>query len=238
MKRQARPILVIDSSTGCKLASCLGLHHVVSLKEVVSDYKRLKIRMSLGIFRKDLLNLKFNDAVTETDGLDLVSIGGTDERGCNCFVSEVLGDFFKQLIPNYRFVVIDNAIDFFGLHNPAVKHVDQLLVLSRHSMAAFNVVKEYLAKLQGLGVSPVHTALLINMTPSSGIDEALLRALNAMGHTPLASIPWDIQVDQFNNSRKPLMSLPDNSLAVLSVDSIMNNTFDLQRFTYFNESHN
>jgi len=221
LKHRALPILAIDAGAGAELGKRLGLNAGVMLDTVISQFDRKKTKMPAGVLKKGWLDFKLYDAITESNDVDLVTLGAGWGRGCNCFTFDALGSFIEKLSGNYRFIVIDDALDFLRLKYGTIKHIDDLIVVSNHSIAAIGSTNKNLLP-KDLKSDETHISLIINMAPQSGTNPILARALTFLGCEPSGSIPWDDQIAQRCLTQSPLTELPDTSIAAQAIEPFIN----------------
>jgi len=220
MKNGARPILAIDADPNANLGESLGLDIKQTVGSIIASFNKEKINIPPGMTKEAYLEYKLNEAVVETKGLDLVTMGRGEGPDCYCYPNLILRKFADALTENYPYTVMDNEAGMEHLSRRTTNDVDELLIISDHSVKGVRTVARIRDLVAELKLSVKRQSVLINLVPD-GLDPLVVEELNRLGINPTATIPWDEEVYQYDLKLKPLLDLPDSSKAVRAVDDLM-----------------
>ena len=100
-------VLAVDADPN----SCLGLTLGVQPVGIVADIRedaRAKPPSNTGVDRIRSVEYGIQQAITEAEGFDLLTMGRPEGPDCYCAVNNMLRKFLDELSSQYKFVVIDN----------------------------------------------------------------------------------------------------------------------------------
>ncbi len=166
------------------------------------------------------LNLKLNGAVVESKSVDLLTMGRGEGAGCYCFPNNVLKEFIDKLAVNYRFLVMDNEAGLEHLSRRTTENVDELIIVSNHSVKGVRTIGNILDLIRELKLNVKRQSIVINQAPDR-LDPMIVEGLNELGVKADAVIPMDNLIADYDLQQKPLTELPDASSAVKAIDGLM-----------------
>ena len=187
----------------------------------MNEFQGEKINIPAGMTKEAYLEYQLNVALTESKGLDLVTMGRGEGPECYCYPNVVIRKLIDDWAKNYSFVVMDNEAGLEHLSRRTTQNVTELLMVSDHSvkgMRAVARVRDLVAELK-LGVE--RESVIINQVPGGQIDPILSREMERLGIEATVLIPVDEVMQRFDLEQKPLFDLPDNSEAVIAVGQLM-----------------
>jgi CO dehydrogenase maturation factor len=98
--------------------------------------------------------------------------------------------------------------------------IDELLIISNHSVKGVRTVARIRSLVGELKLSVKNQSVLINLVPDR-LDPLVVDELYRWDISPVATIPFDEEVYQYDLKLQPLLELPDNSRAVVAVNDLM-----------------
>lgn len=214
------PILAVDADPNANLGESLGFDIKQTVGMILYDFQREKIKIPPGMTKEVYLEYKLNEAVVETKGLDLLTMGRGEGADCYCYPNLVLRKFVDNLSENYTYMVMDNEAGMEHLSRGTTQGVDELLIISDHSVKGVRTVARIINLVSELKLSVRRQSVVINFVPAE-LDPLVVEELNRWGINPTAIIPFDKEVYQYDLKLKPLLDLPDNSQAVRAVNALM-----------------
>jgi CO dehydrogenase maturation factor len=220
MKKGAVPILAIDADPNANLGESLGLDIKQTIGSIIASFNEEKINIPPGMTKEAYLEYKLNETVVETKGLDLVTMGRGEGPDCYCYPNVILRKFADTLSQNYPYMVMDNEAGMEHLSRRTTQNVDELLIISDHSVKGVRTVARIRDLVAELKLLVKRQSVLINLVPD-GLDPLVAEELNRLGIEPTATIPLDEAVYQYDIKLKPLLDLPDSSKAVKAVNNLM-----------------
>ena len=166
------------------------------------------------------LEYKLNEAVVESKGLDLITMGRGEGPDCYCYPNVILRKFTDSISQSYAYMVMDNEAGMEHLSRRTTQNVDELLLISDHSVKGARTVARIRELVSELKLVVKRQSVVVNFVPNT-LDPLVSEELARLGVGPTAIIPWDEAVRQCDLEMKPLLELPDTSKAVMAVKGLM-----------------
>jgi CO dehydrogenase maturation factor len=221
MKNGAGPILAVDADPNANLGESLGFDIKQTVGSIIASFNEEKINIPPGMTKEAYLEYKLNnEVVVESSKLDLVTMGRGEGPDCYCYPNVILRKFIDTLAGNYTHMVMDNEAGMEHLSRRTTQNVDELLMISDHSVKGVRTVARIRDLVAELKLVVKRQSVLINLVPD-GLDPLVAEELNRLGISPTATIPLDEEVYQYDLKLKPLLDLPDTSKAVRAVNDLM-----------------
>jgi len=214
------PILAVDADPNANLGESLGLDIKQTVGSLIASFNEEKINIPSGMTKEAYLDVKINEAVVEAKGIDLVTMGRGEGPECYCYPNVILRKFADTLSGNYPYMVMDNEAGMEHLSRRTTQNVDELLLISDHSVKGVRTIARIKELVTELKLEVKRQSVLINMVPD-GIDPMVAQEMSRLGIEAAATIPLDDELYQCDIKLKPLLDLPDSSRAVQAVDNLM-----------------
>jgi CO dehydrogenase maturation factor len=222
LKKGAGPILAIDADPNANLGESLGLDIKQTVGSIIASFNEEKINIPAGMTKEAYLDIKLNETIVEAKGLDLVTMGRGEGPDCYCYPNVILRKFADTLSGNYPYMVMDNEAGMEHLSRRTTQNVDELLLISDHSVKGVRTIARIKELVAELKLEVKRQSVLINLVPD-GLDPVVANEMSRLGIEAAAIIPLDDEVYQYDIQLKPLLDLPDSSKAVKAVDNLMTN---------------
>jgi len=219
-KNNSGIILAVDADANANLAESLGLEVTKTLGSIIASFNEEKINIPAGFTKEAYLEFKLNEAVVESKGLDLVTMGRGEGPECYCYPNLLLRKFLDIMSGNYAYVVMDNEAGLEHLSRRTTQDIDVLLLVSDHSVKGVRTIARVRDLVEELKLKVKRQAVIINFVPN-GLDPAVTEELARLGFTVTTTIPLDEEVRQCDLQQKPLPDLPDTSGAVVAINDLM-----------------
>jgi CO dehydrogenase maturation factor len=214
------PILAVDADPNANLGESLGLNVGKTIGSVIASFNDEKINIPPGMTKEAYLEYKINETITESKGLDLITMGRGEGPECYCYPNLLLRKFVDSLSQNYAYVVMDNEAGMEHLSRRTTQNIDLLLIVSDHSVKGVRTVARIIDLIAELKLAVARQAVVINLVPDS-LDGAVKDELARLDIEPAATIPWDEQLPEYDLGLKSLLELPDTAGAVAAVDRLL-----------------
>jgi CO dehydrogenase maturation factor len=147
-------------------------------------------------------------------------MGRGEGTGCYCYPNTVLKNFIDSLMTNYTYLVMDNEAGMEHLSRRTTEDIDELLLISDHSVKGIRTVARIRDLVSELKLVVKRQSVIINLTPEV-LDPHITRELAQLGLEPIATVPFDEELRQYDLEQRPLLELPDTSKAVQAIDKLM-----------------
>ena len=230
LKNDLGSVLAVDADPNSNLAESLGLEVRQTVGRILNEFQGEKLNIPPGMTKEAYLEYQLNVAITESKGLDLVTMGRGEGPECYCYPNVVIRKLIDDWAKNYAFVVMDNEAGMEHLSRRTTQNVDELLLVSDHSVKGIRAVARVRELVDELKLVVKRESVIINQIPD-GIDPLLKQEMDRLGITPTATIPVDEVMQRYDLEQKPLFDLPDTSPAVAAVNELMDKLLSKARVT-------
>ncbi len=215
------PVLAVDADPNANLGDSLGLKVGRTVGSLIVSFNEDKINIPPGMTKESYLEFRMNDAIVESRGLDLLTMGRGEGPECYCYPNLMLRKFMDTLIGNYAFVVMDNEAGMEHLSRRTTDKVDELLLVSDHTMKGVRTLARLRELVAEVKLVVKRESVVINFVPGQ-IDPLIQEEMARLGLKPALTVPVDKAVRDSDMQFLSLLELPDTSPAVQAVDSLMN----------------
>jgi CO dehydrogenase maturation factor len=220
MKNGSGPILAVDADPNSNLGDSLGLEVEQTVGRMLDDFQMDKINIPAGMTKEVYLEYKLNEIIVEGEKLDLVTMGRGEGPECYCYPNLILKKFIDTLADNYAYMVMDNEAGMEHLSRRTTQNIDELLIVSDHSVKGVRAVGRIMALVSELKLVVKRQSVIINFAPTK-LAPMVSEELSRLGIEPAAMIPQDEEIYKYDLELKPLVNLPDTSKAVKAVKDLM-----------------
>ncbi len=220
-KKGLVPILAVDADGNANLAEGLGLKVDKTVGSIIAAFNEDKISIPSGLTKGAYLEFKLNEVIIESEDLDLITMGRGEGTGCYCYPNTVLKSFIDNLRPNYAYMVMDNEAGMEHLSRRTTENIDQLFIISDHSVKGIRTVARIRELITELKLDVKRLSVVINFVPTK-LDTHIIKELERLDIEPIAIIPLDDEVHKYDLEQRSLLDMPDTSKAVRAVGELMN----------------
>ena len=168
------PVLAVDADPNANLGDSLGLKVGRTVGSLIVSFNEDKINIPPGMTKESYLEFRMNDAIVESRGLDLLTMGRGEGPECYCYPNLMLRKFMDTLIGNYAFVVMDNEAGMEHLSRRTTDKVDELLLVSDHTMKGVRTLARLRELVAEVKLVVKRESVVINLVP--GQIDPLIRA--------------------------------------------------------------
>ena len=221
-KNGAGPILAVDADSNANLGESLGLDIKLTVGSIIASFNEEKINIPPGMTKEAYLEVKLNEVIIESKGLDLMVMGRGEGPECYCYPNLILRKFVDTLSQSYAYTVMDNEAGMEHLSRRTTQNIDALLIISDHSVKGVRTVGRIMDLVSELELVVRRQSVIINFVPAN-LDPLVTKELDRLRIEPEATIPLDEEVYQYDLKQKPLLDLPDTSKAVRAIGDLMAN---------------
>jgi len=210
-EQTGRAILAVDADPN----SCLGLTMGVQPVAVIAEVREKaagKGPSSPGLDRVRSLEYDIQQAITEADGFDLLTMGRPEGPGCYCAANNLLREFLNRLISAYEFVVIDNEAGMEHLSRRTNNNVDLLCIVAEATPLGVITTRRIFELAKQLPISVKNMGVIWNRA-DSGKD---LNEIDVFG-----CVPYDKAVLDASTRAETIFSVERESPALLAVGNIL-----------------
>jgi CO dehydrogenase maturation factor len=219
-KHHKEPLLAIDADPNSNLGETLGLNIEKTVGDIREDFMKDPQGVPSGMDKIVYLEMLMNQVLVEHQAFDLLVMGRQEGQGCYCMVNNILNRFASELEKNYTYLLVDNEAGMEHLSRRTSGRVDMLLLVTDYALRGLRAVGRINDMLGDLKLSVEHKGLIVNRAPET-LSTAFLEEAERIGVPILCAIPDDQNLLDFDMERRSLLDLPDDSPAVLAVQTLM-----------------
>jgi CO dehydrogenase maturation factor len=220
IKNNLGNVLAVDADPNSNLAEGLGLEVNQTVGRILNEFQGEKLGIPPGMTKEAYLEYQLNLAVSESKGIDLITMGRGEGPECYCYPNVVIRKLIDDWSKNYGFVVMDNEAGMEHLSRRTTQNIDELFLVSDHSVKGLRAVARIRDLVKELKLIVKRESVIINLVPGS-VDPLLTQEMDRMGITPTATVPVDEEMKRYDLEQKALFNLPDSSAAVTAVNELM-----------------
>ncbi|MBF0413461.1 MAG: AAA family ATPase [Desulfamplus sp.] len=220
------PVLAVDADPNSNLGETLGIDVVKTVGDIREDFMKDPQGVPSGMDKIVYIEMLMNQVLIEHKEFDLLVMGRQEGQGCYCMVNNILNRFTEELEKNYKFLLVDNEAGMEHLSRRTSGKIDMLILVTDYALRGLRAVGRIHEMLDSLKLTVANVGLVVNRSPSE-LGKAFLDEAAKIGVQILSTFPNDDTLLEFDMERKSLLELPDESPAVLAVDSLMNKVFEI-----------
>ena len=198
----------------------MGLDIGQTVGSIIASFNEEKINIPPGMTKEAYLNYKLNKAIIESKKLDLLTMGRGEGPECYCYPNLMLRKFIDTVTGSYAYMVLDNEAGMEHLSRRTTQNIDELLIISDHSVKGVRTVARIRDLVTELKLIVKRQSVIINFVPNK-LDPFVSEELARLEIDSITTVPLDNEVYEYGLKLKPLLDLPDTSKAVRAVDDLM-----------------
>jgi len=201
-------VLAIDGDPSSNLHMALGL----PLEDTIGAIREetLRLHLSPGIPKQDYLELRVQEALVESKGVDLLAMGRPEGPGCYCAANHWLRACIDRIANNYDYVVIDSEAGMEHISRQTMRDVDILLLASDPTIRGISAaarMKELIGELR----AHVDKIVLVVNRVADGLPAEIEEAIREAGLDLIGLLPEDPAMTKLEIRGAPLTELPPDS---------------------------
>jgi CO dehydrogenase maturation factor len=220
LKNNLGVILAVDADPNANLGESLGLEVTQTVGLILDKFQGDKLNIPAGMTKEAYLEYQLNLAITESKGLDLITMGRGEGPECYCYPNTVIRKLVDDWSKNYSYVVMDNEAGMEHLSRRTTQNVDELLLVSDHTVKGLRAIARMRELVKELNLVVKRESIIINLVPGR-LDPLMTQEMERLGIAPAAVIPVDEELKKYDLEQKPLLGLPDTARAVAAVNDLM-----------------
>jgi CO dehydrogenase maturation factor len=216
LEQQNSAVLAVDADPNSCLGLTMGVQPVGTIAEI-REQARAKSPASPGMDRVRSFEYGIQQAITEADGFDLLTMGRPEGPDCYCAVNNLLRTFLDKLSSQYKFVIIDNEAGMEHLSRRTTNNVDFLCIVAEATALGVLTAKRIFNLARQLPISVKRIGVIWNGNrgsppePPDTNDE-----IETFGY-----IPYDKAILDASMQGKTVFDLQQSSPAFSAVQKIL-----------------
>ena len=217
------PILAVDADPNSNLGETMGLDVPTTIGDIRENYMRDPQGVPSGMDKINYIETLVEQALIEKPQFDLLVMGRQEGQGCYCMVNNILNNFTEKLSANYNYLVVDNEAGMEHLSRRTSGDVDMLYLVTDYSLRGLRAVKRIHDMLDSLNLQIGNLGIVVSRGPEQ-LSQTFIDEVEEIGLPIMGVIPDDPALLDFDMERKSLLDLPDDSLSVRAIESMLRET--------------
>ena len=217
------PILAVDADPNACLAAMLGVEPATSIADIREKVVE-NAPTNSGMDRVRSFEYGIQQAITEANGFDLLTMGRPEGPGCYCAANNILRTFLNKLSSQYQYVIIDNEAGMEHLSRRTTNNVDLLCIVAEPTAIGALTTRRIFELARQLPISVKEIGVIWNRAESS----KKVDGIDTFGY-----IPNDKSIFDASMQGQTVFDLDENSIALSAVreilESKLNRSFQLNK---------
>lgn len=220
---QAPKLLLIDLDPDGSLPKMLGVD--LEKEGVLTISEALARVMEKGKAGKgqenapDLLiqMLAAGEIIHRDHKFDLITLGTKFAAGCYCLPDELIKETIRNIQKDYKLILVDSPAGLEHLNRKITPDIDDLFVVLDPSEKSVKHIERIKYVIKGVNIHHRQFYLVANYRFTDETEGFLRQKEEKF----LGRVAYDPLVREFNLKGEPLLKIPDDSPAALSVKKIL-----------------
>lgn len=217
-KQTNMPILAVDADPNSCLDLTMGIKPVRTISQIREETVE-KSPSNAGMDRVRSFEYGIQQAITEADGFDLLTMGQPEGPGCYCAANNLLRKFMDKLSSTYGFVVMDNEAGMEHLSRRTTNSVDLLCIVAEATASGMVTAQRIFDLAEQLPISIKKIGIIWNKVVNSEHSTADSKKLNAID--TFGCIPYDKAVLDASMQGKTIFEIEKDSPAFSAMRKII-----------------
>jgi CO dehydrogenase maturation factor len=217
-----KPVLAVDADPNTCLDAALGVTVENTIGGVREEAKQLADKkITSGISKHQLLELKITESLVEADDFDLVAMGRPEGPGCYCYANNVMKSVLAELASQYPYVVLDNEAGLENLSRRLVQNVDLLIIVTDPSKKGFETVQRLYELSCEMKIVYKQLAVIINRIRNSISQERINNLKSIVEADFIISLPDEQEIVRLSENGNSMFGISEQNSLVERIDSFL-----------------
>ena len=183
-------VLAVDADPNSNLCDKLGIEVTGTIGGLRNEIVAHPDMIPAGMSKQDYIALHVRQIMTETDRIDLLVMGRPEGEGCYCFTNDVLKQCFNDLIPKYKYTVIDNEAGMEHLSRRVLPKANVMIFVSDPTKTGVRTATRLSTLADEVHIESDRRILVINNVFGQ-ISDSLTEEAKAAGFDDVFVMPHD-----------------------------------------------
>ncbi len=217
-----KPVLAVDADPNTCLDAVLGIKAENTIGGVREEAKEVAGKgMSSGISKQQLLELKIEESIVETDDFDLIAMGRPEGPGCYCYANNVLKNTLTNLSSKYPFVVLDNEAGLENLSRRIFQEVNLLIMVADSSFRGLETVERLHTLAEEMGIKYDKLVIVVNRLRKDELPEKATELKSTIKADTIIGLPDDEELAEIAEQGNTISSISDSNPVVKKLDEFL-----------------
>ena len=213
--RTDKAVLAVDADPNSSLGLMMGVQPARTIADI-RENARAKKPSNEGMDKVRSFEYGIQQAITEAEGFDLLTMGRPEGPDCYCAVNNLLRKFMDNLSSAYGFVVVDNEAGMEHLSRRTTNNVDLLCIVAEPTSLGVLTARRISDLAKDLPIVVKQIGLIWNNTLPIENRKSEIEDIETFG-----CVPYDQSVLDISMQGKTIFDLEDNGPAISAVRKIL-----------------
>jgi len=186
---KAGSVLAVDADPNHNLDIALGVEVKKTIADLRDDVMQRALKMPAGMDKGRLIEYGVFEALVESDGYALLTMGRPEGPGCYCYVNHVLRRVLEVLAKDYDYVVMDCEAGMEHLNRRTTHDVDVLFVVCQPTVVSAVAAERIAEIVRRLPINIRKIQVLMNMVHDS-VPKQVLEKIKAIPLEIACEVPY------------------------------------------------
>jgi len=215
-------ILAVDADPNSSLGLIMGVEPVGTIAQIRED-ARAAPAANAGIDRVRSFEYGIQQAITEADGFDLLTMGRPEGPHCYCAVNNILRTFLDKLSSQYQYVIIDNEAGMEHLSRRTTNNIDLLCIVAEQTPIGSITARRIYQLAKQLPISVKEIGIIWNNTRADVAGDDI----DKIEIPCFGNVPCDKAIFGASMQSKPIFDLEANSPAFSALRKVLEDKLNL-----------
>lgn len=203
IEKNKTPVLAVDADADSNLATLLGVEVSTSVGDLREEVRQEMKNFPAGMSKAHYVESELHQIMVENAGFDLITMGRGEGPGCYCYLNSLIKKFSDDLMPSYKWVVMDNEAGLEHISRRTSTNVDALIVVVTDNSLSFQSAKKIEEITRGLKNQFFHLYVVTNMVKDARKKDIQER-VSGLSMEYLSDIPYDPELEDLIYRGEPL----------------------------------
>lgn len=209
--RKEGPILAVDADPDANLGTHLGMQVEQTIGDLREDILKNIHDFPAGMSKAQYMEAGLHEIIEEAKGFDLLSMGRGEGSGCYCYLNSLIRKFSEDLLPSYKWLVMDNEAGLEHLSRRTTANIDVLITVVNDNPVSLNTAKAIDIITQDLKNEVKKKYVVTNMVREEH-GKMLKELIREAGLDLLCNIPYDPAIPKALFNGKSLTAIGETPI--------------------------
>lgn len=224
VNRGETPVLAVDADPNSSLGQTLGVEVLITVGAAREQGFAGKRDIPGGITKDSFMEYKIQEALSEGEGFDLLTMGRPEGPGCYCFANNIIRRYMDTLAKNYSHIIMDNEAGLEHLSRRTTRETDVLLVVSDAGVRGLVAARRVLDLAVEMGIEVGANMFVLNRATPDSL-KALEPEIKRLELPHVATLAEDPGLFEAEIAGQSLLELADDSPAVRDSNLLFDKIF-------------
>jgi CO dehydrogenase maturation factor len=193
--RGETPVLSIDADADANLGTLLGVKVESTIGDLREDVRNELKNFSPGMSKAQYFEAGLHEIIEESEGFDLITMGRGEGSGCYCYLNSLIQKFSDDLMPSYKWIVMDNEAGLEHISRRTSTHLDAIVLVITDNPLSLHSAESITEIVGQIKNQVFNIYAVLNMVKEERLDE-MKEKVSRLPVTYLCSIPFDPELDE------------------------------------------